>query len=386
MNIATERFRHTFFSAVLTAATALSLVSCGGGSGAVSHQKGEPLQFDFARNIAIEETDSFAVVRIRNPWDTLRTLHTYVLVPDSSEIPASLPEGTIVRTPLKNALVYSAVHVSLISELGAAKSVGGVCDSKYIHTPGVAERIADGSVTDCGVGTAPDLERIMLLSPDAIMLSPFENSGGYGKVTSLGIPVIECADYMETSPLGRAEWMKFYGLLFGRREEADSMFNASREEYEGLMKLVADVDERPEVLVDRLYGAQWYIPGGQSTMGQFIVHAGGSNPFASRATSGSYPLSGEEVLLKAQKAPVWLIRYTQSADMTLRQLKSDSPIYPKFDAFAGGGVYGCNTANRYFYEEVPFHPQWLLAEMISIIHPGMAAPYDGHVYFTPINP
>ena len=192
--------RHTFFSAVLTAAAALSLVSCGGGSGAVSHQKGEPLQFEFARNIAVEETDSFAVVRIRNPWDTLRTLHTYVLVPDSIEAPASLPEGTIVRTPLKNALVYSAVHVSLVSELGAAQSIGGVCDSKYIHTPLVASRIADGSVTDCGVGTAPDLERIMLLSPDAIMLSPFENSGGYGKVVSLGIPIIECADYMETSP------------------------------------------------------------------------------------------------------------------------------------------------------------------------------------------
>ena len=386
MNIATDRFRHTFFSAVLTAAAALSLVSCGGGSDAVSHQKGEPLQFDFARNIAIEETDSFAVVRIRNPWDTLRTLHTYVLVPDSINVPVSLPEGTVVRTPLKNALVYSAVHVSLVSELGAVQSIGGVCDSKYIHTPGVASRIADGSVTDCGVGTAPDLERIMLLSPDAIMLSPFENSGGYGKVVSLGVPVIECADYMETSPLGRAEWMKFYGLLFGRREKADSMFRSSREAYESLMGRVAEVSDRPGILVDRLYGAQWYVPGGHSTMGQFIVHAGGSNPFASRPTAGSYPLSGEEVLMKAQDAGVWLIRYSQASDMTLGQLEADSPVYPKFEAFGKGAVYGCNTSSCYFYEEVPFHPQWLLAELISIIHPGKAEPFDGHTYFTPLRP
>ncbi|MDE5921552.1 MAG: iron ABC transporter substrate-binding protein, partial [Paramuribaculum sp.] len=185
------------------AAAVTSLVSCGGGSGAVSHDKGDAMRFEFARNITVDEADSFSVVRIRNPWDTLRTLHTYVLVADSLPLPSSLPEGTLVRTPLNNALVYSAVHVALIDELGAGEAIGGVCDSKYIHTPAVSSRIADGSVTDCGIGTAPDLERIMMLMPDAIMLSPFENSGGYGRVTSLGIPVIECADYMESSQLGR---------------------------------------------------------------------------------------------------------------------------------------------------------------------------------------
>ncbi len=383
---ATDKALHTFFSAVLTAAAAISLVSCGGGSGAVSHQRGDAMRFDFARNITIDETDSFAVVRIRNPWDTLRTLHTYVLVADSLPVPSSLPEGTLVRTPLKNALVYSAVHVSLIDEFGAGESRGGVCDSKYIHTPAVTARMADGSVADCGIGTAPDLEKIMMLSPDAIMLSPFENSGGYGRVTSLGIPIIECADYMEPTPLGRAEWMKFYGMLFGRSAMADSLFRNSRNEYERLMKRVKNVETRPEVLVDRLYGSQWYVPGGQSTMGLFITHAGGTNPFASRQSSGSYPVSGEEVLLTARNAPVWLIRYNQSSDMTYGQLESDSPFYPLFDAFGRKRVYGCNTAVRYFYEEVPFHPQWLLAELISIIHPGLVEPYPGHSYFIPLQP
>lgn len=386
MIIATDKALHTFFSAVLMAAAATSLVSCGGGSGAVSHDEGDAMRFEFARNITVDEADSFSVVRIRNPWDTLQTLHTYVLVADSLPLPSSLPEGTLVRTPLNNALVYSAVHVALIDELGAGEAIGGVCDSKYIHTPAVSSRIADGSVTDCGIGTAPDLERIMMLMPDAIMLSPFENSGGYGRVTSLGIPVIECADYMESSPLGRAEWMKFYGLLFGRKELADSLFGHSRDEYERLMKCVEGVDTRPEVLVDRMYGSQWYVPGGQSTMGLFINHAGGTNPFASRQTSGSYPVSGEEVLMTARNAAVWLIRYSQSSDLNYSQLRSDSPFYPMFDAFGRKKVYGCNTSVRHFYEEVPFHPQWLLAELISIMHPGLAEPYPGHSYFIPLQP
>ena len=68
----------------------------------------------------------------------------------------------------------------------------------------------------------PDIERIIDLRADAILLSPFENSGGYGRLEQIGVPIIECADYMETSALGRAEWMKFYGLLYGKEHEADS--------------------------------------------------------------------------------------------------------------------------------------------------------------------
>lgn len=97
------------------------------------------------------------------------------------------------------------------------------------------------------------------------MLSPFENSGGYGRVGKLGVPVIECADYMETSPLGRAEWLRFYGLLVGQEQRGDSLFAQIEKEYLALKDLAAQATSRPTVLSDLKYGSAWYIAGGQST-------------------------------------------------------------------------------------------------------------------------
>lgn len=349
------------------------LVSCKGGNALVSSSEGDTIRMDYATNITMVKYDDYVKATVKNPWDTTATLHTYLLVPDSIDLPANLPEGTVVRTPMESALIYSSVHNSLVSELGAIDAISGVCDAKYIHQKELAGRIANGRVADCGIGTSPNIEKIISLNPDGIMLSPFENSGSYGKVGQLGIPIIECADYMETSPLGRAEWMKFYGLLFGKEIEADSMFMATQQEYNQLKELVKDIDNKPKVLIDRLYGQSWHVPAANSTMGIFIKDAGGINPFDSYEGSGSVGLAGEQVLFKAEDADVWLIRYSQSSDKTLSELATDNAIYPQFKAFKDKKVYGCNTSKVFFYEEVPFHPQWLLRDMISIFHPELSS-------------
>ena len=173
-------------------------------------------------------------------------LHTYVLVDKEKSLPADLPEGTLVRTPLSKAVVYSSVHCGLLDQIGALESIGGVCDLKYIKLPEVQDGCRTGSIADVGNGMNPDMEKIIDLHPDAIMLSPFENSGGYGRVEKLDIPIIECADYMETSALGRAEWMRFYGLLFGEAQKADSLFAEVEKNYNELKALVAPLSVRTE--------------------------------------------------------------------------------------------------------------------------------------------
>lgn len=345
------------------------LASCKGGNAHIVAEGGDTIKMEYVENLRLVRHDGFITASVRNPWDTTKTLHTYILVPDSLEIPEGIPDGTVVRTPLKKALIYSSVHNSLVSEFGSIDAIKGVCDARYIHQSDLAERIASGEVADCGIGTSPDIERIITLSPDGIMLSPFENSGTYGKVGQLGIPIIECADYMETSPLGRAEWMKFYGMLFGKEDVTMRMFDDTKREYLTLRQSVDSVQERPRVIVDRLYGQAWYVPAANSTMGIFIKDAGGENPFDDYDRSGSVGLTGEEVLYKASDADVWLVRYSQSTDKTLSELSADNAIYPQFDALKSGRVYGCNTTHTYFYEEVPFHPQWLLNDLITIFHP-----------------
>ena len=371
-----------FFSLFLPIALS-TLVSCKGGNAFVSADGGDTLHLKYADHLSLVKYPDYVKATVRNPWDTTAVLHTYVLVPDSVSVPEGLPEEwTVVRTPLKSALIYSSVHNSLVTELGALDAISGVCDAQYIHQKSLVDRIAGGSVADCGTGTSPNIEKIISLNPDGVMLSPYENSGTYGRLGQLGIPLIECADYMETSPLARAEWMILYGMLFDLEEEARRLFDATEREYNALKNLTEGVADRPKVLVDRLYGQAWYVPAANSTMGIFIKDAGGDNPFAVHDRNGSVGLAGEQVLYQAEDADVWLMRYAQDSDKTMRDLASDNAIYTQFKAFKDNRVYGCNTSRVFFYEDIPFHPQWLLRDMISILHPGLVAQKDGKKYFT----
>lgn len=332
-------------------------------------EKGRKIELRYADNLTIKEHPGFTEVIVRNPWDTVRTLQRYLLVPRDSVMPSELPAGTVVRTPVTNALVYSTVHNSLITELGAIDAIGGICNSKYVNNPELKARLASGRIADCGISLSPDLERILALRPEVVMLSPFENNDKYAKVGELGIPIIECADYMETSALGRAEWVRFYGLLFGKRDMSEHMFASTEKEYLHLKELAGKADKRPSVIIDQRYGQIWNVPGGDSTMGGMIEDAGGRNPFDNYRQSGSVPLSPEKVLAVAYDADVWFVKYNQEKEKSMAELATDAPVNSKFKAYKEGNVYGCNTRYVDYYEETPFHPERLLRDMILVMHP-----------------
>ena len=329
------------------------------------------LRMEYAGRIRIDSSEHYILVRVQNPWDTARILHTYVLVGRETELPEGLPEGTLVRTPVEKALVYSSVHCGLLSELGAIDRIGGICDLQYIKIPEIQNRCASGRMVDAGNAMNPDIEKIIDFHPDAILLSPFENSGGYGRIEKLGIPIIECADYMETSPLGRSEWMRFFGLLFGKRRQADSLFTAVRADYLQLCDLVKSVNQRPTVISELKSGSAWYVPGGKSTTGRLYQDAGATYMWAEDEHSGSIPLSFETVFDRGQDADFWLFKYNRQQDKTLTELKSDYASYAGFRAFQTGQVYGCNSGQVPFYTETPFHPERLLEDLIRIFHPGV---------------
>ncbi len=349
---------------------ALFLVACGGrGKASLSLVGGDTLSLRHAENLVMVDYPDYTVATLRNPWDTLRTLHTYVLVSKDKPLPDNLPEGTVVRTPLSKSLVYSSVHCGLLADLGVADAIGGVCDLRYINLPQVVERHAQGKIVDCGVGMDPDIERVIQLHPDAILLSPFQNSNGYGRIGRLEIPLVECADYLETSALGRAEWMRFYGRLYGVAERADSLFAEIEGRYRQL-KFRAELSSVAlSVFGDKMYGSVWYVPGGRSPMGRLYDDACGRYVFADEATSGSRPLSFEAVFDRAHEADVWLIKYNRDRDLTYADLEADYAGYAEFKAFKQRHIYGCNTARVNFYEETPFHPDYLLSDLIQILHP-----------------
>ncbi|MDE6653156.1 MAG: ABC transporter substrate-binding protein [Muribaculaceae bacterium] len=358
------------------------LASCDAGSGKNhSLPQGDTIPTKYVTNLTMVDYGDFIKVDFRNPWDTTRTLQTFLLVPRDGDVPSGLPEGTVVRTPLQRSVVYTSVHNSLIDELGAADAVAGICDTKYIRKPRIRKLIEDGTIADCGTSMAPNIENILQLRPDAILLSAFENSNDHNKVAQTGIPIIDCTDYMETSPLARAEWMKFFGRLYGKGELADSLFDATEDAYLKTKERVKNVESRPVVLTDLIYGQSWNMPAAYSTTGVLIEDAGGKNPFDSFKTSGSVQLAPEEVLYKAKDADVWILKYSQNTPVSVSQLAQDNPIYSKFKAYADGNIYGCDTNGTTYFEDAAFHPHWILAEYACIFHPELGDVDGNHHYY-----
>ena len=322
--------------------------------------------------LSIAEYDGYTLATIKNPWKPGKLLHRYVLVDRGERIVdrgESFPDATVIEVPIQRAAVFTTVHCALLTEFGLGDRIVGVADSKYIKIPYIHEQIAKGRIVDCGNGLNPVVEKIMDIKPDVIMLSPFENSGGYGKTEEIGIPLIECAEYMETSPLGRAEWMRFYGLLFGVGEKADAMFHEVDSCYTALKQQATEAGEGRSVIVDKVVGSVWYMPGGRGTIGQMIQDAGGRYPWANDEQSGSLALPFESVLERGGESDVWMLRYSSDHEWDYRELLSGHQGYGQLRAFREKEVYGCNVEQSKFYEETPFHPNYLLNDFIQILHP-----------------
>ena len=411
------------------ATAALLMAACQGGkTAAADAEAGDTLEMKYAKLLIIvkhgdgeEASDAaegidyqYAEAIIANPWKAGTMLHRYILIPKGKEGDKTVAmlarrrstgvrcTTDTVRTPVEKSAVFIAPHCQLMYEMGCQQAIRGVCDLDYINIPDVKKRAAlsrntaarkasagnvsagnaaaRNSIVDCGSSMAPDIERIIALKPEAILLSPFENSGGYGKLDKLHVPIIEAADYMESSPLGRAEWMKFYGMLFGNEEgksngisgscesKADSLFSQIEKEY---LKLKAEAGKLPKglsILTERKTGNVWYVPGGQSTIGILLKDANARYIFSDDQHSGSLAMSPEQILAKGKQVDVWAFKYFGGAPLSQAQLLQEYDGYKALAAFNRGNIYQVDTSTVPYFELTSFHPELLLREFIILAH------------------
>ena len=416
----------------------LVLTACQGGKTTAGEaEEGDTLKMEYAKLLTIvkhgekgtasldEDAESaeyqYAEVNVANPWKAGTLLHRYILIPKGKEGDETVARLALqrtsgmgcttdtVRTPVERSAVFIAPHCQLMYELGCQQAIRGVCDLNYINIPDVRKRAASAgkasagnasaqnSIVDCGSSMAPDIERIIALKPEAILVSPFENSGGYGKLDKLRIPLIEAADYMESSPLGRAEWMKFYGMLFGKDKNisttaagkaseaaagkaseatlpascelrADSLFAQIEKEYLNLKAEAGKLPQGLSILTERKTGNVWYVPGGQSTIGILLKDANARYIFSDDQHSGSLPMSPEQILAKGSQVDVWAFKYFGGAPLSQVQLLQEYDGYKALAAFNQGNIYQVDTSTVPYFELTSFHPELLLREFIILAH------------------
>ncbi|MDE6628515.1 MAG: ABC transporter substrate-binding protein [Muribaculaceae bacterium] len=367
--------------AVLAAMLSVAAAGCRGGDGgsgtdAARNDSGAGNLMEEARLLRMTDGDGFVMAEVVNPWDTTRLLGRYLLVERGVE-PDSLPGGEYERieVPVERALVFSSVHGGVISELGAGGRIAGVADGGYFTREPLAGRIRRGEVRDVGSSMAPSVEAVVALGPDVMLVSPFENAG-HGALEQTGVPVVECADYMEATPKGRAEWVRILGVLFGERARADSLYRSVSAAYDSIAADAAESGSHPLVLTEQLQDGYWFVPGGRSYMARLICDAGGRYPWADNEEAGSLQLDFSSVYARAGDADVWLIR-SFGHETSLDDLRGMFQLNSQFKAFKNGNVWVANTAEVPLYDEFPFHPEFLLEEYARIFS-GKA---DGLRYF-----
>lgn len=339
----------------------------------------EAYEVKYAQVFGVAKYNDYTLVTVKDPWDSSRILQKYILVDKKDELPSNLPQGTVVRTPIETAAVYSTIHCAVLRELNSLNIIKAVCEPEYIDDDYVKEGIKSNTIINLGLASNPDIEKLILTNPEAVITSPIQGVS-YGSIEKTGIPIIEIPDYMESTPLGRAEWIRLYSLFIGKEQMGDSIFQSIEKQYNKLKSQIASSNKKPSVFTDLKYGNTWYIAGGESFIGNLLKDAGAHYIWADDKSTGANPFSFETVLDKAGEADIWLIKYNQAQNMTFESLKKEFTPYSYFKAYKEKNIYTCNTGKLPYYETIAIHPEKILKDFACIFHPELFSNYNPAFY------
>ena len=285
----------------------------------------------------------------------------------------------MVEVPLSNIVVTSTTHIPSLEMLGVIQKLIGFPNLDYISSEYTRSLIDDGKITELGQNEDINTEVLIELNPDAVVTFAVEgNNKTVATIQMTGIPVLYNADWTETSPLGKAEWIKFFGALFNKEKEADSIFKNIETEYLAAKKIASEATANPTVISGAMYRDVWYLPQGSSWAAQFIADANGDYLWKDSEGTGSLSLNLEAVLEKGKNAQYWI---GPGQFTSLNQLAETHSVYTQFRAYETGEVYSFTnkkgvTGGVLYYELAPNRPDIVLKDIIKILHPKLLPAHE----------
>lgn len=352
-----------------------SLVSC-------KNNPTETLQLDdtkriqplYANGFYVHDYSDFQILTVTSPWNEATQNFQYVLAKRGVKIPDSLNNLALIRIPPEKVVVTSTTHIPSLEMLNVQNSLVGFPETDYISSPKTRRLIEEGKVINLGANEQINSELLLSLKPDVLVgFSIDQNNKSYKNFEKSGIPVIFNGDWTENTPLGRAEWIKFFGYLFDKSFQAESIFQEIEMEYAITAAAATKTSERPTVLSGTLFKDIWYLPAGESWQARFFEDAGAKYLWAETKGTGSLSLSIENVLDKARQAEYWVgvDSFTELDVLTKANLH-----YSEISAVRSGNVYSYSATNssgfgnRYF-ELAPNRPDLVLKDLVKIFHPDL---------------
>ncbi len=342
-----------------------------------------------AERLGINKTDSCTVITLFNPWQGADGIEIkYYLVRRGSK-PISLKDSAaIIYVPVRKIICMSTTHLAMIAALGEEKSVAGFSGTDFIFDENLFKMSESGLIQDVGYENSLNTELILKIKPDIVMMYGVgsESAGYTGKIEELGIRTMLNADYLETDPLGKAEWIKLFGALFCREEIADSIFRSVMGSYNDIRdKILRENRVRPKVLTGLPFRDTWYVSPGNTHLSTLIKDAGGEYLWEETESSASMPLSLESVYLRSLEADYWI---NIGAVISKNEIPAIDSRLSSIPAFKSGRLFNNNKrvttrGGNDYWESGTLSPHLLLRDLASIFHPGSFEDQE-LIYYRPI--
>jgi iron complex transport system substrate-binding protein len=344
----------------------------------------ERSQVRYAQGFSIEYKEDYKIIKVLKPWKNAEMQFEYVLVPRGNSPPAGYNSSQVIEIPLQSFACLSTTHIGLTTALGINEKLIGISGTKYVHNSEVRQLVKAGKIKEIGDEFDVDMEMLIDLAPNAIMVYGTGISGydQYDKIREVGLKTIINAEYMETTPLGQAEWIKFVAAFFNMEKAANVFFEKIVNEYEGVKKMAILQSEKPTVFTGLAFRGDWTIPGGQSFAANYLKDAGVNYLWHDEKSQGNLLIDFEVILEKASEAEFWI--NTSDAN-SLSEIVGVDERYKYFSAWQQGNVFNNNaqvneSGGNDFWESGIVNPHLVLKDLVRIFHPALL-PNHEFVYY-----
>lgn len=369
------------FSAALLSVVFLFL-SCKKEQSATAVTEKTENSIKYAKGLEIYNYSGYSVVKVKNPWPNAENGFTYILKEKNGIVPDSLQQYTTVSVPVQSIIVTSTTHIPSLEMLGVENTLVGFPHTDFISSEKTRALIDAGKVKNLGQNESINTEVAIDLSPEVIVgFSIDSNNKTFNNLEKAGMKVLYNGDWTEQTPLGKSEWIKFFGALYGKNKEANAVFNKIEKDYNDAVTLAKKATLRPTALSGGMYQDTWNLPQGDSWAALFLKDANIDYLWKDTKGIGSLALSFEKVLEKAQNADYW---FGPGQFSTLKELQDANPHYAQFKAFKNKTVYSFTTkmgakGGVIYYEQAANRPDLVLKDLIKITNPEVLPDYQ--LYF-----
>lgn len=341
---------------------------------------------EYAQRFKIEKKEGYSILTIVNPWQgAVGVNQIYYLVKRGDKVPSGIDTSAIIQVPVRRIVCMSTTYLAMISALGEEQSIKGISGIDLIFNGSLKEKVERGIIADVGYEDNLNKELVIQIAPDLMMVYGVgsEATAYLNKIRELGFRILFNADYLETDPLGKAEWIKVFGVLFCKEKQADDLFFSISNEYNRIKSIIREKSlDRPAVLLGLPWKDTWFISPGNSFIKTLISDAGGNYLWKDTRSEFSMPSGIENVYMKALKAEYWLNigNVEKRGEITAIDMRlGDLPAFSSGKMFNNNNRVTIMGGNDY-WESGAINPQVILNDVGAILHPELFPGYELFYY------